>query len=152
MGKGGGVDGGPSPRENIRFSSSVSMMSGLIGVALCTPPSHRSHQLTSPIYNLEEQKETYFLLTGSSATIVNAHVNSSGFSPCLNSPSFLTSIEISILDFPTYETKPERFRSQKWLRGEMMEILSTAAVTTVRSGPVCYIHSSVRLQSPLGGR
>ena len=80
----------------------------------------------------------YFLLTGSSATIVNAHVNNSGFSPCLNSPTFLTSIEISILDFPTYETKPESFRSQKWLRGEMMEILSTAAVTTVGLGPVCY--------------
>lgn len=84
-------------------------------------------------------ENTHFFVAGFSATMVKAHVNKSGLSPPLSSPNFLTSIDISMLDLPTYDTNPKSFKSQKWLRGEMMEILSTAAVTTVGPGPVCYL-------------
>lgn len=74
---------------------------------------------------------------------MKAQVKSNGLSSSRSSPNFLTSIEISILDLPTYDTNPESFKSQKWLSGEMIEIRSTAAVTMVGPGPVCYSRSFV---------
>ena len=131
----------------MRFSSSVSTIKGHTGVALIHQ-SGGAFQYQHPPYGHSfephgDSRNTHFFVAGFSATIVNAHVNKSGLSPSPSSPNFLTSIDISMLDLPTYDTNPESLKSQKWLRGEIIQILSTAAVTTVGSGPVCYWEGKV---------